>query len=77
MASVAWQVYVAAFTPSVLSLTKKVQIPCPCIERNAMGAVQALNAAKLRMLGRGEHQVSLYAAVEAMMRTGRAGKRGS
>lgn len=34
-------------------------VQIPCIERNAMGAIKAINAARLALLGSGEHKVSL------------------
>ena len=42
----------------------------PCIERNAMGAVKAINAASLALKGDGVHFVSLDAVVETMRQTG-------
>ncbi len=45
-------------------------VQIPCIERNAMGAVKAINACSLAMLGNGEHMVSLDQAIETMRRTG-------
>lgn len=51
-------------------------VQVPCIERNALGAVKAVNAATLALSGDGEHIVSLDAAVRTMLETGRdmAGK---
>jgi L-serine dehydratase len=46
----------------------RVQIPC--IERNAMGAVKALNAAQMALHGNGTHYVSLDAVIRTMMQTG-------
>lgn len=46
-------------------------VQIPCIERNAMGAVQAVNAAKIAMLGDGAHIVSLDAAIATMKQTGK------
>ena len=43
----------------------------PCIERNAMGAVKALNAARLALSGNGEHTVSLDRVIRTMRDTGR------
>jgi L-serine dehydratase len=34
-------------------------VQIPCIERNAMGAIKAIDAARLALLGDGEHSVSL------------------
>ncbi len=45
-------------------------VQIPCIERNAMGAVKAINACSLAMFGDGTHQVSLDQAIETMRRTG-------
>ena len=47
----------------------RVQIPC--IERNAMGAVKALNAARIAMRGDGTHYVSLDKVIKTMRDTGR------
>lgn len=45
-------------------------VQIPCIERNAMGAVKAINAASLALQGDGEHFVSLDAVIETMRQTG-------
>ncbi|MDO5065841.1 MAG: L-serine ammonia-lyase, iron-sulfur-dependent, subunit alpha [Propionibacteriaceae bacterium] len=45
-------------------------VQVPCIERNAMAAVKAINAARMAMWGDGEHRVSLDAAIETMRQTG-------
>lgn len=45
-------------------------VQVPCIERNAMGAVKALNAARLALRGTGEHRVSLDRVIDTMRRTG-------
>lgn len=45
-------------------------VQVPCIERNAMGAVKAVNAASLAMRGDGTHFVPLDAAIETMRQTG-------
>ena len=45
-------------------------VQVPCIERNAMGAVKAVNAARLAMRGDGEHFVSLDSVIKTMYRTG-------
>lgn len=45
-------------------------VQVPCIERNAMGAVKALNAAALSLASDGSHIVSLDKAIAAMKRTG-------
>jgi L-serine dehydratase len=46
-------------------------VQVPCIERNAFGAVKAINAASLALRGDGEHIVSLDQVIATMMRTGR------
>ncbi len=45
-------------------------VQIPCIERNAMGAVKAVNACSLAMKGDGTHFVPLDAAVRTMRETG-------
>ena len=45
-------------------------VQIPCIERNAMGALKAVNAAALALGGDGTHRVSLDQAVETLRRTG-------
>jgi len=45
-------------------------VQVPCIERNAFGAVKAVNAASLSLRGDGTHLVSLDACVETMRQTG-------
>lgn len=46
-------------------------VQIPCIERNAMGAVKAVNAANLALLGDGEHYVSLDKVIATMKQTGK------
>jgi L-serine dehydratase len=46
-------------------------VQIPCIERNAMGAVKAVNAARLALLGDGEHFVSLDKVIATMRQTGK------
>ena len=46
-------------------------VQIPCIERNAIGAVKSINAARLARMGQGTHHVSLDAAVQTMADTGR------
>ena len=46
-------------------------VQIPCIERNAMGAVKAINAARIAMVGKGEHKVSLDDVIKTMMQTGK------
>ena len=45
-------------------------VQVPCIERNAMGSVKAINAARLAMQGDGTHHVSLDKVIDTMRRTG-------
>jgi L-serine dehydratase len=45
-------------------------VQIPCIERNGMGAVKAVNAARLAMNDQGVHKVSLDQVIETMYRTG-------
>ena len=46
-------------------------VQIPCIERNAMGAVKAINAASLALRGDGTHRVSLDMVIKTMYDTGR------
>lgn len=46
-------------------------VQIPCIERNAMGAVKAINASRLAMRGDGTHYISLDKVIETMAATGR------
>ena len=45
-------------------------VQIPCIERNAMGSVKAINAARLAMRGDGTHKVSLDQVIATMKQTG-------
>lgn len=45
-------------------------VQVPCIERNAVGAVKAVEATRLAMLGDGMHRVSLDQVIETMRKTG-------
>ncbi|HTN12807.1 MAG TPA: L-serine ammonia-lyase [Acetobacteraceae bacterium] len=45
-------------------------VQIPCIERNAMGAVKAINAASLALSGDGAHHVTLDEAIATMRQTG-------
>ncbi|MFC5472480.1 L-serine ammonia-lyase [Paraherbaspirillum soli] len=45
-------------------------VQIPCIERNAMGAVKAINAARMALRGTGKHYVSLDKVIKTMMETG-------
>ncbi|MDY0066195.1 MAG: L-serine ammonia-lyase [Steroidobacteraceae bacterium] len=46
-------------------------VQIPCIERNAMGAVKAINAARMALRGDGRHKVSLDKVIKTMRETGR------
>jgi L-serine dehydratase len=46
-------------------------VQIPCIERNAMGSVKAINAARLALRGDGSHKVSLDQVITTMRQTGR------
>lgn len=45
-------------------------VQIPCVERNAMGAVKAINAARMALLGDGGHYVSLDTVIRTMKQTG-------
>jgi len=45
-------------------------VQVPCIERNAMGAVKAINASRLALRGDGHHKVSLDKVIKTMWDTG-------
>ena len=45
-------------------------VQVPCIERNAMGAVKAINAARISLKGDGFHKVSLDQVIATMRQTG-------
>jgi len=45
-------------------------VQVPCIERNAVGAVKAIEASRLALIGDGSHRVSLDQVIETMRRTG-------
>ncbi|MHC9510905.1 L-serine ammonia-lyase [Kangiella sp. M94] len=45
-------------------------VQVPCIERNAMGSIKAINAARLALRGDGEHKVSLDKVIQTMWDTG-------
>jgi hypothetical protein len=45
-------------------------VQIPCIERNAMGAVKAINAARMALRGDGKHKVSLDKVIKTMRDTG-------
>lgn len=45
-------------------------VQIPCIERNAMAAIKAVNACRLAIQGNGEHKVSLDNIIKTMYETG-------
>ena len=45
-------------------------VQIPCIERNAIASVKAINAARLAIRGDGIHKVSLDKAIKTMRETG-------
>jgi L-serine dehydratase len=45
-------------------------VQVPCIERNAVGAVKAIEASRLALVGNGDHRVSLDQVIETMRKTG-------
>ncbi len=46
-------------------------VQVPCIERNAMGSVKAINASRIALRGDGKHFVSLDKVIRTMRQTGR------
>ena len=46
-------------------------VQVPCIERNAMASIKAINAARMALRGSGEHFVSLDKVIKTMRDTGR------
>jgi len=46
-------------------------VQVPCIERNAMAAVKAINAARMALRGDGQHFVSLDKVIKTMRDTGK------
>lgn len=47
-------------------------VQIPCIERNTMGAIKAINASLLALQGDGRHRVSLDQVIETMRQTGQS-----
>lgn len=45
-------------------------VQIPCIERNAVGAIKAINAARIALRGDGQHYVSLDSVIKTMKETG-------
>lgn len=46
-------------------------VQIPCIERNAMGSMKAINAARMAKRGDGQHKVSLDQVIRTMRQTGK------
>lgn len=46
-------------------------VQIPCIERNAMGSVKAVNATRLALIGDGQHQIPLDKVIATMLQTGK------
>lgn len=46
-------------------------VQVPCIERNAIAAVKAVNTARLALRGNGNHLVSLDSVIKTMYETGK------
>ena len=46
-------------------------VQIPCIERNAMGAVKAVNASRMALIGDGQHKISLDKVIRTMKQTGK------
>ncbi|MBS0358228.1 MAG: L-serine ammonia-lyase [Proteobacteria bacterium] len=46
-------------------------VQIPCIERNAMGSIKAVNAARLALMESGEHHVPLDKVIATMKQTGK------
>lgn len=45
-------------------------VQIPCIERNAMGSVKAVNASRMSLIGDGQHHISLDKVIKTMKQTG-------
>jgi L-serine dehydratase len=45
-------------------------VQIPCIERNAMGSVKAVNATRMALIGDGQHHISLDKVIKTMKQTG-------
>jgi L-serine dehydratase len=46
-------------------------VQIPCIERNAMASMKAVNAARMAINGDGQHYVSLDSVIKTMFETGK------
>lgn len=49
-------------------------VQIPCIERNAMGSVKAVNASRMALIGDGQHQISLDKVIKTMKKQGKTCK---
>ena len=47
-------------------------VQIPCIERNSMGSIKAINASRLALNSTGEHIVSLDQVIKTMYQTGKS-----
>jgi len=47
-------------------------VQIPCIERNSMGAIKAINASRLALSGSGDHNVTLDQVINTMNETGKS-----
>ena len=47
------------------------QVQVPCIERNAIASVKAINAARMALRRTSEHRISLDKVIETMYETGK------
>ena len=47
------------------------QVQIPCIERNAVSAVKAVNSVRLAVQGDGSHYISLDQVIKTMLATGK------
>ncbi len=45
-------------------------VQIPCIERNAMGSIKAVNASRMALIGDGQHHISLDKVIKTMKQTG-------
>ena len=65
---------------AIIGMTHNLGLTCdpvgglvqiPCIERNAMGAIKAVNSTRLALSGKGQHTVSLDSVIKTMYDTGK------
>jgi L-serine dehydratase len=57
-------------TPEQVENAAEIGVRIPCIERNALASVKAINAARMAMRGDGTHVVSLDKVIKTMRETG-------